>query len=149
METLLHFKLDTKRYGCYARAVQRVIWAVEITPLPGQFEKIMGVVNVEEVVVPIVDLRKVIGLQPIVLDLDHDIIIMQSDYGPVGFVVDTVEGIAEYPRDQLAPINDAIKSYACNVIRTGDDLLIVVDPNKLVSADDLPNEETLRLSGVQ
>lgn len=148
METLLIFRLDERQYGCYARAVQRVIWSVEITPLPGAYEKVLGVVNVEEIVVPIVDLRKIIGLQPKSLELDDDIVIMQSKYGPVGFVVDTVEGIAEYPSDWLAPITEAIKSYASNVLRTGQDLLVIVDPSKLVTEDDLPDAEELRLTQV-
>jgi purine-binding chemotaxis protein CheW len=148
METVLTFKLDDKTFACQLEQVQRVIWAIEITPLPGQGAKVKGVVNIEEVVVPIVDLRKIIGLPPRNLELDDDIVIAHSAYGPVGMVVDSVEGVANYPDSQLAPITTAISSYASGVLKTDDNMIIIVDPSKMIDATDLPDVSELSLSDI-
>jgi purine-binding chemotaxis protein CheW len=146
MQTLLTFFLDGSKYACQLDHMQRVIWAVEITPLPGQHEKVCGIINIEDEVIPIVDLRKIVGLPTREIELEDDIVIANSDFGPVGMIVDAVEGVFEYPPSEFAPITEAVKSYACGVLKNGADLVIVVDPTKMIQAGDLPDVSELSIS---
>lgn len=50
--------LDGQRYALSLAQVERVIRAVEITPLPQAPEIITGVINVRGRVIPVVDIRK-------------------------------------------------------------------------------------------
>jgi purine-binding chemotaxis protein CheW len=146
VQTLLTFWLDGSKFACQLEAMQRVIWAVEITPLPGQTDKVKGVINLEDQVVPIVDLRQIVGLPTRAIELDDDIVIANSEYGPVGMIVDGVAGVAEYPDSEFEPITEAVKSFACGVLKTNSDLIIVVDPTKMINEGDLPDVSELKLA---
>lgn len=50
--------LDDIRYAVALTSVERVVRAVEITPLPNAPDIVLGVINVQGRVVPVVDIRK-------------------------------------------------------------------------------------------
>ncbi|HEY9791957.1 MAG TPA: chemotaxis protein CheW [Candidatus Obscuribacterales bacterium] len=145
METLLTFWLDGKKFACQLDSMQRVVWAVEITPLPGQNDKVLGVINIEDQVIPIVDLRQIVGMRARELELDDDILIANSAFGPVGMIVDSVEGVSEFDGAELAPITDPVKSYASGVLKSDGDLIVIIDPTKLIKAGDLPDVSDVSL----
>ena len=148
MGTLLTFMIHGQRFALELDLVQRVIWAVEVVPLPGQTEKVKGVVNVEEVVVPIVDIRRIVGLPEKEIELDDDIVISRSEFGPVGIVVDSTEGLCEYGDAQHVPITPAIKSYAGGVLKQEGELIVIIDPSKMIRASDLPDVTKFDLAGI-
>jgi len=50
------FSLDEPRYALYLSAVERVIHSVEITPLPKAPDKVLGVINIQGEVIPVIDI---------------------------------------------------------------------------------------------
>ena len=57
-DQIVVFALDEPRYALPLSAVERVVRAVEITPLPKAPEIVLGVINMQGQVVPAVDIRK-------------------------------------------------------------------------------------------
>jgi purine-binding chemotaxis protein CheW len=57
------FTLDERRYALYLPAVERVVPAVEVTPLPNAPEVVLGVINVQGRIIPVINVRKRFGLR--------------------------------------------------------------------------------------
>lgn len=51
------FELDQQRYGLHLSAVERVLRAVEVTPLSQTPDVVWGVIDIEGQIVPIPDLN--------------------------------------------------------------------------------------------
>jgi len=58
MAQLVVFTLDDRRYGLALSAVERAVRMVDVTPLPQAPQIVLGVVNVQGRVVPVVNLRR-------------------------------------------------------------------------------------------
>ncbi len=58
LNQLVVFAFDEQRYALHLSAVERIVRMVEITPLPKAPEIVLGVVNVQGRIVPIVNIRK-------------------------------------------------------------------------------------------
>jgi chemotaxis signal transduction protein len=54
---LVVFTLDEQRYALHLDAVKRIVRAVEVTPLPKAPQIVLGVVNVQGKVIPVMNLR--------------------------------------------------------------------------------------------
>ncbi len=59
---MIGFWLDGHRFGLELSAVERVVRMVEITPLPNAPAIVMGAINVEGRIIPVVDIRARLGL---------------------------------------------------------------------------------------
>jgi purine-binding chemotaxis protein CheW len=136
--TLVTFRVENSRIAFPVNLVQRVIWALRITPVPGQNRKFKGVINVEEEVIPIIDLRHILGMRECDLEVDDDIVIVDTSFGQLGMIADRVEGVEHYLESQLSPAGEQLESLASSVLRLDDGLVVIIDPSKLISEDDLP-----------
>jgi purine-binding chemotaxis protein CheW len=71
----LVFELAGRRYGLPAADVREIVRVVRIAPLPGAPAVIEGIINVRGRVVPVLDIRKRLGLEAKALEhVDHLII---------------------------------------------------------------------------
>jgi purine-binding chemotaxis protein CheW len=59
---LVLFSLEEPRYALYLSAVERVIRSVEVTPLPKAPEIVIGVINIQGEIIPVIDIRKLFHL---------------------------------------------------------------------------------------
>lgn len=58
MQWLVIFALDEQRYALYLSAVDRVIPALEIVRLPQAPDIVVGLINLQGRIIPVVDVRK-------------------------------------------------------------------------------------------
>lgn len=101
LKNIIVFKLDEKEYAVSYLKVEKVIRSVEITSLPNASEKIIGIINVHGQVVPIIDLRKVMGFPPRAIKITDKIIIIATNENPIGFIVDEIKGLIEASSDDI------------------------------------------------
>lgn len=59
---LLIFTLDNKRYAISSFSVKRIIRIVEVAVVPNPEKNILGIINVQGKIVPVIDIRSVLGL---------------------------------------------------------------------------------------
>lgn len=64
MVDLIVFSVDNNRYAINIENVQRIIQAVELTPIPNSNELIDGMMPYENSVIKVLNFRKLIGLPP-------------------------------------------------------------------------------------
>jgi len=134
------FRLADETYGINVMQVQEVLRVTEIAPVPGAPDYVLGIINLRGNVVTVLDTRKRFGLPTTEEDDATRIVIIESGQNVVGVQVDSVAEVVELRRSEieLSPAvgNDESSKYIEGVASNNDELLILIDINKLLSAEE-------------
>jgi len=137
---LVTFRLQDETYGINVMMVQEVLRVSEIAPVPGAPGYVLGIINLRGNVVTVIDTRSRFGLSMTEMDDSSRIVIIESDKQVVGILVDSVAEVVELNMSEIdvAPNvgNDDTSRYIQGVATKNEDLLIVVDLNKLLTEDE-------------
>jgi purine-binding chemotaxis protein CheW len=95
------FCLDAQRYALSLAVVERSVRAVEVTGLPNAPAIVLGVINVEGRVLPVLNLRRRFGLPEREISLSDQFLIARTTRRTVVLVVDETQGVIEYPKDEI------------------------------------------------
>ncbi|OGJ87736.1 MAG: chemotaxis protein CheW [Candidatus Raymondbacteria bacterium RifOxyA12_full_50_37] len=145
------FTLDQPRYALYLSAVERVVRAVEITPLPKAPEIVLGVLNMQGKVLPVLDIRKRFRLPVRQINTDDRLIIARTSRRPVALVVDSVEGIRELTENQMVDAKQALPfaEYIKGVATLDDNLVLIHDIDQFLSLDEERDLKASMAQGVE
>ena len=134
------FFLDSEKYGIEVMQVQEVLRMTEIAPVPGAPHYVMGIINLRGNVVTVIDTRKRFGLPEKEDDDATRIVIIEAENQVVGILVDSVAEVVDLRSSEIetAPNvgNDESSKYIQGVSSKGDELLILVDVNKLLTDEE-------------
>ena len=137
---LVTFRLKDETYGINVMQVQEVLRVTEIAPVPGAPGYVLGIINLRGNVVTVIDTRTRFGLPTGELDDASRIVIIESDEQVVGILVDSVAEVVELRQTEIdsAPNigNEESARYIQGVASRDDNLLIVVDLNKLLTEEE-------------
>lgn len=133
------FTLEAQRYALHLASVERTVRAVEIIPLPKAPEIVLGVINVQGRIIPVLNIRKRFGLPERELELTDQIIIARTERRSLAFVADSVSGIVEHSGQEVISTERVIPGleYVEGVIKLKDGLILINDIDKFF----LPEEE--------
>lgn len=144
---LVSFKLGKEEFGVNILKVKEINRMMEITTIPNSPEFIEGVVNLRGNIVPVIDLKKRLGLPSKEHDNSTRIIVVELKGKTVGFIVDEVSevlrndsSVTEAPPRIVAGIDS---EYITSVAKLEDRLLILLDLDKM-----LIDKETVELESV-
>jgi purine-binding chemotaxis protein CheW len=137
-ENLLVFTLDEPRFALPLAAVDRVVHAVEVTPLPKAPAIILGVINAQGRVIPVVDMRRRFGLPGREINLDDRFIIARTARRLVALVADEVAGIRELGQRDLVSAAESLPfaSHLQGVAKLEDGLVLITDLDAFLSLDE-------------
>jgi purine-binding chemotaxis protein CheW len=137
-QKIVLFSLDEPRYALYLSAVERVVQAVEITPLPKAPKIIMGVINFHGEIIPVIDIRKRFHLISREINLEDQFIIAQTSKRTVVLVVDSVEGVYDFEQDQVVDAEEVFPyvDYISGVAKIETDIVLINDLEKFLSIDE-------------
>ncbi len=134
------FRLDDEIYGINVMLVQEVLRVTDIAPVPGAPNYVIGIINLRGNVVTVIDTRMRFGLPPKEMDDATRIVIIEAENQTVGIVVDSVSEVVDVYSNEIetAPNvgNDETARYIEGVVSRDEELLILVDLNKLLSDDE-------------
>jgi purine-binding chemotaxis protein CheW len=135
------FALDEGRYALSLAAVERVVRLVEITPLSAALDIVIGIINVQGQVLPVINIRKQFQLPERQLTLSDQLIIARTSRRRVALVVDAVGGILERPEQSLTTAEEILPGIAHvhGVVKLEDGVILIHDLDKCLSIE----EETL------
>ena len=137
---LVTFRLEDETYGINVMLVQEVLRVTEIAPVPGAPPYVLGIINLRGNVVTVIDTRSRFGLPPGDIDEASRIVVIESEKQVVGILVDSVAEVVELRGSEIdsAPNvgNEESSKFIQGVATRENDLLIVVDLNKLLSEDE-------------
>ena len=137
---LVTFRLAEEAYGINVMHVQEVLRITEIAPVPGAPSYVLGIINLRGNVVTVIDTRSRFGLPSTETDDSSRIVIIEADKQVVGILVDSVAEVVELNQSEIdsAPNvgNEESSRYIQGVANREDNLLIVVDLNKLLTDEE-------------
>lgn len=146
-QSVLVFAVEDRRFALPLLTVDRVVRAVEITPLPSAPAVILGVINVQGRVVPVVNTRQRLGLPERELDPNDRFIIGHTSARVVALVADVVEGVFEFSDGSVTASDEIVAGmgFVQGVIKTGEGLVLVPDVEKFLSQEEFASlEQALR-----
>ena len=130
------FTLDQQRYALPYIAVKRVVRAMEITYLPKASLDILGIINIQGQLIPVLNLRKRFGMPERELELQHYFVICQAKHHLIAFIVDSAEGLQSCERHDIFPTNEIMPGgieYIDNLIKRKDGLILILDPENFLT----------------
>lgn len=132
---LVSFTMDHEEFGVDILLVQEIIRMIDITQVPNSPVFVEGVVNLRGRVIPVISLRKRLGLNRINHDGNSRIIVIDISGKTTGFIVDSVSEVLRIPRNITEPPPEIIagvnSDYITSIARLDDRLLILLDLEKI------------------
>jgi purine-binding chemotaxis protein CheW len=135
---LVVFTLDNNQYAVQLSAVERAVRLVEITPLPKAPEIVLGAINMQGRIVPVLDMRKRFRLPGREPRLSDQLLIAATRRLTVALLVDEVCGTFE-GSDQEAIDPEKIvpgMEYVTGVIKLPDGMLFIHNLDEFLSLDE-------------
>ena len=134
------FRLADEIYGINVMQVQEVLRYTEIAPVPGAPGYVLGIINLRGNVVTVIDTRDRFGLSTTEVTDNTRIVIIESEGQVIGIMVDSVAEVVYLRQSEIetAPSvgNDETSRFIQGVCHKNDQLLILVDLDKLLSEDE-------------
>jgi purine-binding chemotaxis protein CheW len=130
--------LAEEKYGIDVHKVHRIIRMVEITHIPRMPGFMEGIINLHGNIIPVVDLRKRLGLALKQYTLSTPIIITETRNQIIGIVVDSVSSVLSLKQENIKAPTESIPSsnYLKGVGKLGGELLLILDLDKVVGGED-------------
>jgi purine-binding chemotaxis protein CheW len=135
---LVVFSIERQRYALHLSAVDRALRAVQVTPLPNAPAIVLGVINVEGRVVPVVNIRARFGLDEREMRLSDALILARTPKRTVALSADAVEGLLERPTRQIQDAASIFPElpYLQGVAKLDDGLVLIHDLASFLSLDE-------------
>lgn len=135
---LVVFTLNDRRYGLPLSAVDRIVRVVDITFLPKAPDIVLGVVNVQGRVMPVIDVRRRFRLPEREVALTDQMVLARATRRPVALVVDSVTGVLEYSEQKAVGAQDVLPDlqYVEGVVKLDDGLILIHDLDTFLSLEE-------------
>ena len=139
---LIVFTLDEQRYALHLSAVERVFRVVEITPLPKAPEIVLGVINIQGRIIPLLNIRRRFRLPERDMTPSDQLILASTGTQAVALVVDAVNALVERSREEVIAADSILPDleYVKGVAKLEDGLILIHDLGQFLS---LEEEKTL------
>ncbi len=133
--SLVVFALDQARYALSVSAVERVVRAVEITPLPQTPDSVLGIVNVQGRIIPVMNVRRRFRLPERPVNLNDQLILARTSRRSVALLVDRVVGVVERASEQLVAPEQILPAvdYVAGVVKLPEGMVLIHDLDTFLS----------------
>lgn len=132
------FNLDEQKFALHLSAVERIVLAVEVTPLPKAPGIVLGVVNIQGRVIPVVNIRKRFRLPEREMDLSDQFIIARTSMRTIALVVDAVDGVIEQSGLEVVAAREILPEmdYVDAVAKLNDGTVPILNLDRFLSLEE-------------
>lgn len=131
------FIMNGNEYTIPILKVQEIINRPQLTKLPQAPSYIDGIANLRGRIIPIINLKKLVGLDDAVPG--EKVIVVSSGRLTFGVLIDGITGVITIEDDQIEPAENFLKGHidqVQGVARVNDRLVVLIDTKKLVPVED-------------
>ena len=126
-------------YGVDISHIHEIIRMQDSTPLPRSAPDIEGVINLRGKIVPVLDLRKRLGLTSAERTRATRIIVVELEDYVVGMIVDSVVGVLRINEDTIETpshlVADVNTDFVRGVGRVNEELLILLNLDRVLQLE--------------
>jgi purine-binding chemotaxis protein CheW len=131
---LVAFILGEQRYALPLATVQRVTRMVEVTPLPKAPDVVLGLIDLQGDIIPVMSMRKRFGMVEPETSLNDQLIVADGGARRVALVVNSVTGVVE----QTGEVTESEKilpgaQYVEGMARLEGSILFIHDLDRFLS----------------
>lgn len=132
------FTLGEPRCALPLARVERVIRAVEISPLPKAPDIILGVINAAGTLIPVIDVRRRFRFPERALSVNDRYIIAKTANRSVALVVDGVDEISEITAEEMVQAEQCqpFAEHLKGVAKIKGNLIMIYDLDQFLSLDE-------------
>jgi purine-binding chemotaxis protein CheW len=138
MEQILVFQIGPERLAFDAAKIHQVSEPIETVRVPGSPEYITGIVNFRGMVIPVIDLRKRLGLGPAADQSETMMIVAEENERRLGLVVDRVIGLRQIRAQAIEKTAQLLatkfdKEFFTGIVRLPECPVLLLDLKKLLT----------------
>ncbi|MEF2095502.1 chemotaxis protein CheW [Bacillus sp. CFBP9009] len=133
------FQIKDKEYAIPVDKVSGIEKILHITRVPKAVKFVKGVINLRDVITPIIDLRVRFGFKEVEYDESTRIIIVILDDMEVGLIVDSANDVLDIPVESIEPQPEVVghlaSEYISGVAKIEKRLLVLINLEKALSLE--------------
>lgn len=136
--TIVVFTIDARRFAVPLPSVERIIRLIDYRPLPHAPEIVLGVINFQGAVLPVIDLRRRFRLPEREPRLDDHLILARTPRRRVALLADEVNGLESVADDTWVSAQNILPraEYLAGAVKRDDGLILVHDLDACLSLDE-------------
>jgi purine-binding chemotaxis protein CheW len=138
------FKLAETEYAVCAADVLHMESFTGATRVPGTQSHVLGVMQIRQRVVPIIDLRLRFGLPSVSATMDSRVVVVQSEERAVGLLVDSAREVVQIAAEAFETppevVSHRAQGFVTSLARTGARLVMLIDLHKIIGEEALSGE---------
>jgi purine-binding chemotaxis protein CheW len=131
------FQIDNQQYAFRIEQIQEIVILEQVTKTPQVANFVEGVSNLRGAIIPIINLRKLMGLSPKPLDSETRTIVINVGHRTMGCTVDAVSQVIRIPEQSIQPAPDTMTTDGNQDIagfaKLDDKLVILLNIDELFS----------------
>ena len=139
-EHLATFFLASEEYGVDVRVVQEIIRVTEITQVPRAPDFIKGVINLRGRIIPVIDLKRKLGLGEVALARQARIVVVKIRERLLGLLVDGASQVLKVPVSSIEAAPEEVTEVDATAVRG-----VAKLPGRLIILMDLGRTLSLEL----
>ena len=130
--------VDGQTYALPMAAVDRILRMVELTPLPGAPDVVEGVINIRGGVVPVVSIRRRLGLSIRPVEISDSLVVAHARNRRLAVIVESVLGVVERSSDDVVNTSGIARGihHIEGLLKTNDGLVLIQDLDKFFSLEE-------------
>lgn len=133
-ETWVTFRLDDEIFAMPVDPVRQVVRVTDITRVPHAPEPVRGVTNLRGRVIPVIDLRMRVGLEPSEIGRQSRVVAVASRGRVLGLLVDSVHQVVHLDVNRVQPPPEDVMTvqsdYILGVYHQEDRLILLLDVDR-------------------
>ena len=143
----LAFQLSKQDFGVNILKVQEIKNYSSVTPIPNTPNHVRGAMNLRGTVVPIIDLRLVLGMPQANYDQYTVIVVVNVGTRVLGLIVDAVSDVLKVGEDEFEPApdfgHDVDISFISGLAKSENRLVTLLDLDKMIG-DEMAHPNSAR-----
>lgn len=140
-ESFLLFCVAEGRFAMDVAAVERIVRAVEVTRLSDAPDFVLGVINVAGEIMPVIDMRRRLGLAVREMELSDRFVLTQAAGKSLALLVDKVEGVVALAAQSISRGDKAAAWAATAAVGVEGSIVLIHDIDAFVSTEALSRLE--------
>ena len=134
---IIAFLVNGQRFGIRLSEINKIIRAVEITPVPNGPHYLCGIIDMHEEVIPVINMHVKIGLPDRPTRIEDRFIIANTNNRVIALRVDEVTEIIENSENQYLNIESIASDLEIHgVIRSDDGLILIYNLEIFLTSED-------------
>ncbi len=141
------FKSGDEYFGLKIEYVNEIIVFQEITEVPESEDYMKGLINLRGKIIPVIDVRLRFKQEPFEYNDRTCIIVVNVKGVIVGLIVEKIAEVVEITEDNILPspkmgkADSTENKYVYAIGKVGDEVKLLLDPDRLLNDEDLTNVE--------